>query len=104
MGGVLSRETSLSIKGDANVKGTQIDLVIIRNDNIVNLCEMKFTVKPFTIDKDYHDTLLHRIDLLRSYLKDANKSIHLTFITSCGVKQNMYSGIIQNEVCLENLL
>ncbi len=104
VGGVLSRESSLSIKGDASEKGTQIDLVIIRNDNIVNLCEMKFTSRPFTIDKDYHDTLLHRIDLLREYLHDESKSIHLTFITSCGLKQNQYSGIVQNEVCLQQLL
>ncbi len=104
VGGVLSQETALSIKGDAQEKGTQIDLVIIRNDNIVNLCEMKFTNKPFVIDKDYHDLLLHRIDMLREYLKDASKSIHLTFVTSMGVKQNMYSGIIQNEITLEDLL
>ncbi len=104
VGGVLSREASLSVKGDTNGRGTQIDLIIIRNDNVVNLCEMKFTAKPFVIDKDYHDTLLHRIDLLREYLKDSSKSIHLTFVTSCGVKQNMYSGIMQNEICLEDLL
>ncbi len=104
VGGVLSRESSLSIKGDASEKGTQIDLVIIRNDNIVNLCEMKFTSRPFTIDKDYHDTLLHRIDLLREYLHDESKSIHLTFITSCGLRQNQYSGIVRNEVCLQQLL
>lgn len=103
VGGVLSRETSLSVKGDANGKGTQIDLVIIRNDNIVNLCEMKFTAKPFVIDKDYHDVLAHRIELLRDTLKDNTKSIHLTFVTSCGVKQNMYSGIVQNEILLEDL-
>ncbi len=104
VGGVLSQETSLTIKGDEKEKGTQIDLVIIRNDNIVNLCEMKFTTKPFVIDKEYHEILLHRIELLREYLKDDNKSIHLTFITSKGVKPNIYSGIIQNEVTLEELL
>lgn len=104
VGGVLSQESALTIKGNENEKGTQIDLVILRNDNIVNLCEMKFTTKPFVIDQEYHDLLLHRINLLRKYLKDDNKSIHLTFITSRGVKQNMYSGIIQNEVTLEDLL
>lgn len=99
----MSRETSLNVRGDGDGKGTQIDLVIIRNDNIVNLCEMKFTAKPFVVDKEYHDVLLYRIELLRNTLKDNSKSIHLTFVTSCGVKQNMYSGIVQNEILLEDL-
>ncbi len=104
VGGVLSQEASLSIKGDGTSKGAQMDLVIIRNDNIVNLCEMKFTTQPFVIDKEYHDTLLHRIEMLREFLHDDNKSIHLTFITSCGVKKNLYNGIVQNEVLLKDLL
>lgn len=103
VGGVLSQETSLTVRGDEEDRGTQIDLIIIRNDNIVNLCEMKFTAQPFVIDKEYHDLLLHRIDKLRECLKDDNKSIHLTFVTSRGVKQNMYSGIVQNEVTLDDL-
>ena len=103
VGGVLSQETSLTVRGDEEDRGTQIDLIIIRNDNIVNLCEMKFTAQPFVIDKEYHDLLLHRIDKLRESLKDDNKSIHLTFVTSRGVKQNMYSGIVQNEVTLDDL-
>ena len=103
VGGVLSQEASLTIKGKDGDKGTQIDLVIIRKDNVVNLCEMKFTTQPYVIDKDYHEVLLRRIEILRNYLKDNNKSIHLTFITSKGVKPNMYSGIIQNEVTLDDL-
>ena len=103
VGGVLSQETSLTVRGDEEDRGTQIDLIIIRNDNIVNLCEMKFTTQPFIIDKEYHDLLLHRIEKLRECLKDDNKSIHLTFVTSRGVKQNMYSGIVQNEVTLDDL-
>lgn len=103
VGGVLSRETSAIIKGDGDDRGTQIDLVIIRDDNVVNLCEMKFTAKPFVIDREYADTLQHRIDVLRACLGDDNKSIHLTFVTSKGVKENMYSGIVQSEVKLEDL-
>lgn len=103
VGGVLSQEASLTVKGKDGDKGTQIDLVIIRKDNVVNLCEMKFTTQPYVIDKDYHEVLLRRIEILRNYLKDNNKSIHLTFITSKGVKPNMYSGIIQNEVTLDDL-
>lgn len=103
VGGVLSRETTLTLKADEADTGMQIDLVIIRNDNVVNLCEIKFTTSPYVIDGNYHDLLLRRIDRLRDLLHDDNKSIHLTFITSKGLKQNMYSGIVQNEVTLDDL-
>ena len=103
VGGVLSKETTVSIKADDTGAGTQIDLVIIRNDNIVNLCEIKFTTSPYTIDSNYYDLLQRRIDRLRELIDDDNKSIHLTFITSKGVKQNLYSGIVQSEVLLDDL-
>lgn len=103
VGGVLSKETTVSIKADDTGAGTQIDLVIIRNDNIVNLCEIKFTTSPYTIDSNYYDLLQRRIDRLRELIDDDNKSIHLTFITSKGVKQNRYSGIVQSEVLLDDL-
>ena len=47
--------------------------------------------------------LLRRIERLRELLHDDNKSIHLTFITSKGLKHNVYSGIVQNEVTLDDL-
>jgi hypothetical protein len=33
--------------------GTQIDLVIDRNDNAINICEIKYSSNIFTIDKNY---------------------------------------------------
>ena len=103
VGGVVSSESTLTLKSDDEGEGMQIDLIIIRNDNVVNLCEMKFTTSPFVIDNNYHDILLRRIERLRELLHDDNKSIHLTFITSKGLKHNVYSGIVQNEVTLDDL-
>ena len=51
-----------------------------------------------------HDILLQRIERLRALLNDDNKSIHLTFITSKGIKANMYSGIVQYEITLNDLM
>ena len=42
IGGVSSNESSLNIKGEDSAEGSQIDLIIDRADNVVNLCEMKF--------------------------------------------------------------
>ena len=76
--------------------------MIERDDRVVNLCEMKFYNGEFEIDKEYDLVLRNRISILQSYLK-RRQSIHLTFITSFGVKFNKYSGIVQQSICLDEL-
>ena len=49
---------SQSKAGDA-----QIDLIIERADGIANICEMKFTDKPFAISADYEVKLLNKRDM-----------------------------------------
>ena len=80
-----------------------MDLIISRNDHVVNLCEMKFSLSPFIIDNEYAETLQERIDIVRKLLDDDMVSIHLTFITVKGVKPNIHSGIVQKEVLLKDL-
>ena len=52
-------------EGTEEKEGTQIDLLIIRNDNVVNLCEMKFASAPYTISKEEEQRLRHRIETLK---------------------------------------
>ena len=70
--------------------GTQIDLLIIRKDNVVNLCEMKFYSEEFTVDKSYHNTLIHRQNLLSERIPQKTV-IHPTLISTYGIKYNEYS-------------
>lgn len=100
--GVATTESTLTLRGDGNNKGTQIDLVIERNDRVVNLCEMKFYNSQFAIDKDYDLTLRNRINLLYSYLS-RSQTIHLTLITTFGLQFNKYSGIVQQCLNLDDL-
>lgn len=71
-------------------KGVQIDLVIDRNDNTVNLCEIKFYNQPFTITKAYYDNLLTKENDFLEETK-THKSIMTTFITTYGLVRNEYS-------------
>jgi AAA+ ATPase superfamily predicted ATPase len=80
----------------------QIDLVIERNDRVVNLCEMKFADKEYTIDKKTDENLRHKQAAFREELK-AQKALHLTMITPYGVKHNQYWGNIQSEVTVSDL-
>ena len=85
-----------------NRKGAQIDLVIDRQDNVVNLCEIKFSRNPFAIDRDYSENLQNKLE---AFIEEVSpqKAVHLTMITANGLVQNNYSGIIQSSVVLADL-
>ena len=99
---VRTSESSYTLRGDDHYDGIQCDLVIERGDRVVNLCEMKFSQGEYEITKSYDVTLRHRINAIMSRLK-STQSLQLTFITTFGVKRNMYSGIVQSEVTLDDL-
>lgn len=83
-------------------KGGQIDLLIDRRDQTINLCEMKFSQNKFELDKNYDEHLRNRRELFRQQTK-SNKALHLTMITTFGITDNIYSGNIQNQVILDDL-
>lgn len=85
-------------KGD----GGQIDLLIDRRDQTINLCEMKFSQGEFEITRQYDEHLRERAERFRAATK-TRKALHQTFVTTYGVKKNMYSGNVQSEVTLDDL-
>lgn len=105
-------KNKLSIKGINTVEyawrytgsgqGAQIDLVIDRSDNTINLCEMKFSVGYYTIDKGYEMNQRNKLARFMA-IAEKRKSIQLTLITTYGVEHNAHSGIINNEVVLDDL-
>lgn len=102
IGGVKLSVSSWRTKGDEDGEGCQIDLIISRADNVVNLCEMKFSGTPYTIDKEEESRIRHRIDRLKETLSP-RQTIHLTMITTYGVAIGKYSGIVQKEVTIDDL-
>ena len=83
-------------------KEAQIDLVIDRRDQTINLCEMKFSQGEFEISKQYDKHLRERAESFRATTK-TRKALHQTFVTTYGIKKNMYSGNVQSEVFLSDL-
>mgnify|MGYP000374217253 CR=1 FL=1 len=79
-------------------ENTQVDLLIDRADNIINLCEMKFYNAQFTIDKKHYLNLKSKVAELHTDTK-TRKNIYLTMITTFGVKENEYSKeLVQNDL------
>ena len=100
--GVLTQEASWFLTGNDEQKGTQIDMLIDRNDRIINICEMKFSVNEFEIDKEYQENLINKIESFRK-TTGTKKTLQLTFISTFGVKKNMYSSKIQRQIILDDL-
>ena len=83
-------------------EGAQIDLVIDRRDQTINLCEMKFSMSPFEITPSYLEHIIHRRELFRQ-ATGTKKALHLTFITTYGLAKNAQYGMIQSEVTMDDL-
>lgn len=83
-------------------KSAQIDLLIDRRDHVINLCEMKFSIAPFKINKKYAQNLRNKIGTFKT---DSNtkKSIFLTMITTYGLADSPYKGMVQNELTMDVL-
>lgn len=100
--GIATETSTWRKKGEKVEKGTQIDLVIDRSDRVINLCEMKFSKEPFSMTKDYETILRNRMAIFKAETK-TRKSLSTTMITTYGILQGIHSGIVQNEVIMEDL-
>ncbi len=70
--------------------GVQIDLLIERNDRVINLCEMKFSVAPYSISKAYAEQLARKLTVFRMET-NTRKTLFLTMITTFGLQDNTYA-------------
>lgn len=100
--GISSSQSAWAVSGDDQQEGTQIDLLIQRKDNVVNMCEMKFYSEEFAVSKSYHMRLVHRMNTLVE--KVSRKTvIHSTLVTTYGLAYNQYFGDFVNVVTLDDL-
>ena len=67
--------------------GAQIDLLLDRADNVINVCEMKYAKGRY---------------VFRAVSK-TRKAVHLTMVTSVGLVRNAYANQVQSEVTLDDL-
>lgn len=82
--------------------GAQIDLLIDRADQVVNVCEMKYARQEFEITKAYAEQLRQKMMVLRQTTR-TRKALHLTMVTTYGVKRNIHSSEVQREVTMNDL-
>lgn len=100
--GVLSNVYSWRKEADETSDGAQIDLLIDRKDHVINLCEMKYSLSEYIIDAEYEQKLRNKKSAFIN-ATNTRKAVHLTMVTTFGIKTNAHSGIVQNEIILEDL-
>jgi AAA+ ATPase superfamily predicted ATPase len=98
----ISTTQSAWTKMGEEYKGTQIDMIISRKDNIVNMCEMKYYGEAFMVDKDYDSILRRRKNLLYEMIPKKN-AVHNTLITTFGIRNNEYRWSFDNVITMDDL-
>ena len=105
-------KSKLSIKGVNTIEyawrssglehGAQIDLVIDRADNVVDLCEMKCTDEPYRVTAQDISDFKRRREAYREVTR-TRKSLHLLLVTLNGSEPSMFRNEINAEVVLDSL-
>ena len=101
--GVFTTNSSWMFKGNDTLPGAQVDMIIDRADQTINLCEAKFTRENFAVTKSYSDQLRMK----KSVFKEATQTKKIIFTTLLStfpaIKNQHYLGYIDNEVTMEKL-
>ncbi len=101
--GVYSLASSFLKKGTKEEEGVQIDLVLDRNDHIINLFEIKFYNQPFSLSKEQADKLRRAMWTFQRETK-TRKQVQWVLISTYGLAQNQHStGLVFRALTVEEL-
>ena len=103
--GVVTRTYGWRYQADGeDVDGAQVDLVLDRNDRVVNICEVKYRrgEEQYVISDEEDRNLVNKRE---AYIRDTGttSAVHLTMVTVNGVRHNAGWNDIQSEVTLDDL-
>jgi uncharacterized protein len=85
--GIYSTTSSFFALPKDGLSGTQIDLIIDRNDNSINICEIKFSEEDYVLTKKDVDNINLKKQVFRYHSK-TKKHLFTTLITTFGVVEN----------------
>ena len=101
--GIISNVYSwVYIPKETEEKGAQIDMLIDRDDNIINVCEMKFSQGEYELTEKYDLELRNKVGTFQSKTK-TRKGVSIVMITSYGLKRNAWANGINAQLTMDNL-
>lgn len=87
---------------DKGIFGSQIDLLIVRRDMVINLCEIKYSGTQFTVTKKCDEDIRKKINDVKIQA-GVRYAIFPTLITTYGLIKNSYSDRFSSVVILDDL-
>ncbi len=103
IGGVYTKVSSFYFKGNDELPGAQVDMVIERNDGIIHLCEAKFTNTEFVLTKEVNQALRRKRLVFQAVTKTKKMVVSTLFSTYPAIQNQYYNEEIHSEVSLESL-
>jgi AAA+ ATPase superfamily predicted ATPase len=101
--GVITHEYSYTAKDSESKQGIQIDMIIDRADNCVNVVEAKFYNTEFEVSAPYARELLHKATVFKAQTK-LRKNVFITLLTVFGaVKNEHYLSAVTNQLLIDDL-
>ena len=101
--GVQSSQYSFIAKGTDEYEGVQIDLLIDRQDNVINLCEIKFYNEEMFFTKADAQNIQRKKSIFK-FITKTKKQVFVTLITTFGIHQNKNTiGLIDNVLTVDAL-
>lgn len=100
--GIMANIFSWHVKGNDVHPGVQIDLLIDRSDNVINVCEMKYAPKGYSMTAAALENINRKVVVLQQYVP-IRKFISPVLITSNGIIRNKYSEDIRQFVTADQL-
>lgn len=90
------------VTGKTLTKGAQIDMLIDRNDDTINLCEMKYTSAPYVITEEEDNRIRNRRE---TFIRETGtkKTVLIAMITSYRLAPGGYSDDIQCQLTMADL-
>lgn len=91
--GVLTQEYAWRCHADPElgIDATQIDLLIVRRDRVINLCETRYSPEEYIITEEEDRQLRRKLGNFR-YVTRTRKALHLTLVTCSGLQNGNYFG------------
>lgn len=101
--GVYTKHGSWKFKGDETLPGAQVDMIIERADQIIHLCEAKFTRENYALTKESAAQLRLRKSIFKQATK-TKKAVFTTLLTTYpAIKNKYYLEEVDSEITMENL-
>lgn len=101
--GIYCTTSSWLFKGNDALPGCQVDMIIDRADQTINLCEAKFTKENFAITKSYAAQLRMKKSIFRQATQTKKATFNTLLSTYPALRNDHYLGEIDNEVTMDKL-